>query len=305
MSDETTPHDPAPDAGHEAPEPPAAAMPEPPEAAPAAEPTQPAIPAGGPAPAELGWGTQPAGALPPAATATMDPPPAPPAQPVAVAAEPPSERRWSTRQGVLVALLVLLLGLGGGFAIGRATDSGGGGDSLSNASARDLLQQLERNGGLQQALRDLFGRLGNGNGNGRNLFPFPGNGNNNGGNNGNGNGNGNNGNNGNGNPTPTPTTGSAFLGVQIGATGNGQGVEVQAVESGSPAADAGLKQGDVITAIDGTSVNSPAALSSAIRSHQPGDSVRITYTRGGTSADAQVRLGNRASATTTPTAPPA
>jgi membrane-associated protease RseP (regulator of RpoE activity) len=302
MSDETTPHEPAPDAGHEAPDAPASGTPEPGGPAPAAEPTQPAISSGGPAPAELGWGAQPAGALPPgAATATMDPPPAPPTEPVAAApAEPPSERRWSTRQGVLVALLVLLLGLGGGFAIGRATDSGGGDESFSNASTRDLLQQLERNGGLQQALRDLFGRLGNGNG--RNLFPFNGNNNGNGNNGNNGNGNGNNG---NGNTTPTPTTGSAFLGVQIGATSNGQGVEVTAVQSGSPAADAGLKQGDVITAIDGTSVNSAAALSSAIRSHQPGDSVRITYTRGGTSADAQVRLGNRASATTTPTAPPA
>ena len=87
---------------------------------------------------------------------------------------------------------------------------------------------------------------------------------------------------------------------------NGQGVVIGTVQTGSPAADAGLKAGDVITAVDGTSVNSAAALSTAIRSHQPGDSVKITYTRGGTSADVQVRLGNRATANTTvPTAPPA
>jgi hypothetical protein len=324
MSDEATPPESAPDAdpesapaagheamgaaGHEATgaAEPAAAASEP-AAAETPGPAQPAIPAGGPAPAELGWGTQPAGALPPGtATATMDPPPAPPTPPVVPApAEPPSERHWSTRQGLLVALLVLLLGLGGGFAIGRATDSGDSGSSLQNASARDLIQQLERNGGLQQALRNLLGQLGrNGlapNGNGRNLLPFGnGNGNNNNGNNNNGNGNNNGGSN-----NQTPTTSSAFLGVQVTASSNGQGVVVAAVQNGSPAADAGLKAGDVITAVDGNAINTTAALSSAVQAHQPGDSVRITYTRGGTSADVQVRLGNRASSTTTPTAPPA
>jgi PDZ domain len=300
MSDEVTPNEAAPGAEHEAPAQPEATAP-----AAAAEETQPAIASGGPAPAELGWGAQPAGALPTGtATATMDPPPAPPPQPVAVApTEPPSERRWTTRQGVLVALLVLLLGLGGGFAIGRASDSGGSSSqSLNSASVRDLLQQLERNGGLQQALRDLFGQLGrNGTGNGNNTFPFNprnGNGNNNGGNN-NGNGNG------NGGTNQTPTTSSAFLGVEVAATSNGQGVAVQAVQSGSPAAQAGLQQGDVITAVDGTNVNSTAALGNAVRSHQPGDTVTITYTRNGQSATAKVTLANRSSSTTTPTAPPA
>jgi PDZ domain len=286
----------------------------------AAAPETPAIASGGPAPAELGWGTPPAAALPAggAAPPPGEPPAAPPTEPVApVPAGASSGRRWSVKQGVLVGLLVLVLGLGGGFAIGRATaDSGpssladavhesANGDlplGNTNGSLSDLLQQLERNGGLQRALRDLLGELGNGN----NLFPSNprnGNGNNNGGNNNNGNNN--NGNNGNGN-NQTPTTGSAFLGVAVTTASNGQGVAVQSVQAGSPAADAGLKAGDVITAVDGTSVNSAAALGSAVRSHQPGDSVKITYTRGGNSTDVQVRLGNRSTANTTvPTSPPA
>jgi hypothetical protein len=323
MSDDVNPNESAPDAGSEEPRsvadgsemPPSSETPTGPDTSTGSDaptaPETPAIEAAGPAPAELGWGTQPAGALPPG-----EPPAAPPTPPVAAApAEPPSGRRWSTKQGVLVALLVLVLGLGGGFAIGRATaDSGpssladavhdtANGDlplGNTNGSLSELLQQLERNGGLQRALQDLLGQLGrNGSGNGNNLFPLnP--------RNGNGNGNNNGGNNNGGNDNQTPTTSSAFLGVAVTNSDNGQGVVVQTVQSGSPAADAGLKAGDVITAVDGTAVNSAAALGSAVRSHQPGDSVKITYTRGGTSTDVQVRLGNRATANTTvPTSPPA
>jgi hypothetical protein len=221
------------------------------------------------------------------------------------------------KKALLIAALVLVLGLGGGFAIGRATaDSGpssladavqksANGDlplGSTNGTLQKLLQQLARNGGLQRALQNLLGQLPR-DGNGRNVLPSNpngNNGNNNGGNNDNG------GSNNGGNTTPAPSTSQAFLGVAVTTSDNGQGVVIGTVQTGSPAADAGLKAGDVITAVDGTSVNSAAALSTAIRSHQPGDSVKITYTRGGTSADVQVRLGNRATANTTvPTAPPA
>ncbi|HZP30323.1 MAG TPA: PDZ domain-containing protein [Acidimicrobiia bacterium] len=314
MSEEETSNEPAPDAGNEEPtvaEPATAdtsagdATDEQPALVGAA--TPPPVAAGGPAPAELGWGAPPPGALPPGAVPPPEPPAAPPTEPVGpVPAGATPGRRWTPGQGLLAALLVLLIGLGGGFAIGRATaDSGpssladavhkaANGDlplGNTNGSLRELFQELGRNGNLQQILRDLLGELGR-NGNGRNLFPpnprtnpvnpnVPDNGGN-----------------------QTPATSSAFLGVQVSASSNGQGVAVDAVQSGSPAADAGLKAGDVITAVDGTTVNSPAALSNAIRSHQPGDSVKITYTRGGTSTDVQVRLGNRSSTTTT-TAPPA
>ena len=88
--------------------------------------------------------------------------------------------------------------------------------------------------------------------------------------------------------------GGAFLGVEIStASGSTPGASVASVQSGSPAAQAGLQAGDVITAIDGSSVTNPAQLSQDIASHQPGNQVTITYTRNGASSQAQVTLGSR------------
>jgi membrane-associated protease RseP (regulator of RpoE activity) len=98
-------------------------------------------------------------------------------------------------------------------------------------------------------------------------------------------------------PQVPGTSNGAFLGVSTQAASNGQqGVPVAAVQSGSPADQAGLKAGDVITAVDGNSVTDPSQLSQAIRSHQSGEQVTITYTRNGTSAQVQVKLGTRAPA---------
>ena len=100
----------------------------------------------------------------------------------------------------------------------------------------------------------------------------------------------------------------AVLGVKAQAAAAGQsGVLVQEVAAGSGAADAGLQANDVITAVDSTTVTSPAELAAAVQSHEPGDQVTVTYTRNGTSATVKVRLGNGSSSTTTPatTQPPA
>jgi putative serine protease PepD len=93
---------------------------------------------------------------------------------------------------------------------------------------------------------------------------------------------------------PSASSG-AFLGVSTQAPSSGQqGVPIAAVQPGSAADQAGLKAGDLITAVDSNSVTAPAQLSQDIRSHQPGDQVTVTYTRNGTSAQAQVKLGTSA-----------
>ncbi|MFD0555809.1 S1C family serine protease [Stackebrandtia endophytica] len=74
----------------------------------------------------------------------------------------------------------------------------------------------------------------------------------------------------------------AFLGVSMSA-GGGTGAVVTDVQSDSPAADAGLRTGDIITAIDGQPVATPAEVAAAVQARKPGDTVTITYVRDGMS----------------------
>lgn len=67
----------------------------------------------------------------------------------------------------------------------------------------------------------------------------------------------------------------AFLGVELAP---GPGTTVMGVLAGTPARRAGLAPGDRITAVDGRSVNTGAALRKAIATHQPGDVVRVRWT---------------------------
>ena len=59
------------------------------------------------------------------------------------------------------------------------------------------------------------------------------------------------------------------------------GAYVNAVNSGSCAEKAGLKAGDIITAIDDTAVSSGDALRSALRSYSAGESATLTVSRNG------------------------
>jgi putative serine protease PepD len=70
------------------------------------------------------------------------------------------------------------------------------------------------------------------------------------------------------------------------------GARLRTVTAGSPAAKAGLQVGDVVTKLDSQRIDTADALVAAVRSHAPGQTVTVTYTRGGTSATAQVTLGS-------------
>ena len=73
------------------------------------------------------------------------------------------------------------------------------------------------------------------------------------------------------------TTGSgAFLGVQVQA-GTSGGAEIVGVQSGSPAASAGLAAGDTIVGVDDTRIADADALVSALADHEPGDEVTVTW----------------------------
>ena len=59
-----------------------------------------------------------------------------------------------------------------------------------------------------------------------------------------------------------------------------EGAQVQEVSDGSTAAEAGLRDGDVITRLDDTVITGADSLVATIRSYRPGDEVTLSYRRG-------------------------
>jgi putative serine protease PepD len=85
----------------------------------------------------------------------------------------------------------------------------------------------------------------------------------------------------------------AYLGVQLSDATSGGGASIGQVAGGGPASDAGLKSGDVVTAIDGRNIGGADALVNAIDAHKPGDQVTLTVRRGGDTSQIKVKLGTR------------
>ena len=74
-------------------------------------------------------------------------------------------------------------------------------------------------------------------------------------------------------------TNDAFLGVVTEETE--QGAKVNQVSDESPAAKAGLKEGDIITKVNDIKIDGPASLYDAIGKSKPEDKVTISYIRSG------------------------
>lgn len=86
-------------------------------------------------------------------------------------------------------------------------------------------------------------------------------------------------------------TDAGFLGVEgADATGERAGAAITAVSPGSPAAEAGLTESDVVVAVDGQPVQSMLALGAAIRTMEPGTSVELTVLRNGEERTVSVTL---------------
>jgi putative serine protease PepD len=85
----------------------------------------------------------------------------------------------------------------------------------------------------------------------------------------------------------------AYLGVQLGDSGTS--ARVVSVRASTPASKAGLRAGDVITAIGGSHISSSDELRAAINARKPGDRVSITYTRNGTKHTVSLTLASRPS----------
>jgi S1-C subfamily serine protease len=90
------------------------------------------------------------------------------------------------------------------------------------------------------------------------------------------------------------TTGTArhtWLGVE-GADADG-GARVTKVAGGSPAAQAGLSNDDVIAAVDGTKIVSMSALRVALRGHHIGETITLVVSRSGQDLTMTATLGEK------------
>jgi serine protease Do len=69
------------------------------------------------------------------------------------------------------------------------------------------------------------------------------------------------------------------------------GALIVSVASGSPAAEAGLRAGDIIVKVDNSGISTVAELTAAITSHQIGDEIEIVYYRGNAQQSVTATLG--------------
>jgi S1-C subfamily serine protease len=85
---------------------------------------------------------------------------------------------------------------------------------------------------------------------------------------------------------------TAFIGIGIASEQTTSGVAIAGAQAGTPAAKAGLTQGDVITAINGSSITTGTQISEALIQRHPGDKITLTWTNAsGQSQTATLTLG--------------
>ena len=88
------------------------------------------------------------------------------------------------------------------------------------------------------------------------------------------------------------TASHAYLGVQT-TDAQGGGARVASVVDGGPAAQAGLRAGDLLRSVDGHEVEDSSNLSTLVGEHSPGDEVTLTVTRDGQETTLQAKLTDR------------
>jgi putative serine protease PepD len=85
----------------------------------------------------------------------------------------------------------------------------------------------------------------------------------------------------------------AYLGVGLADAVGVNGAVINTVEEGSPADQAGLRQGDRIVKINDTDVADADAVVGMIRGFKPGDRITVTYVRDDETRTAEVTLAER------------
>ncbi|WP_183211612.1 trypsin-like peptidase domain-containing protein [Brevundimonas variabilis] len=96
-----------------------------------------------------------------------------------------------------------------------------------------------------------------------------------------------------------------YLGAQIGTVNTDEmrgslglpddleGASIEGLTPGAPGAEAGLREGDVVTAINGNPIDSSTALTRAVGATKPGQTMRLDIYRNGRRQTINVRAGTR------------
>jgi S1-C subfamily serine protease len=84
----------------------------------------------------------------------------------------------------------------------------------------------------------------------------------------------------------------AYVGVLLNGSSTG-GAEVTQVQPGSPAATAGLRAGDLVTAINGKKMASTQQFIETVDGYSPGQTITLTVKRDGSTHTVTLKLGTR------------
>ena len=80
------------------------------------------------------------------------------------------------------------------------------------------------------------------------------------------------------------------LGINLAGPAEGGGVSLEGVMENSPAENAGLQAGDVVVKINEEGVDSPEQLIEVVGEYDTGDTLKISYRRGGEESEVEVKL---------------
>lgn len=93
------------------------------------------------------------------------------------------------------------------------------------------------------------------------------------------------------NNRPSPMAGGPILGVS--GNDHPQGCLLSAIGEDLPAEKAGLQEGDIITKLNGRPVKGFESLAAMVRSHKPGERVKVEYLRGEKTFTKEIELAKR------------
>ena len=83
------------------------------------------------------------------------------------------------------------------------------------------------------------------------------------------------------------------LAESFGLGGDAKGVIIAGVLSDSPAAQAGIKPGDIVTRINDKPITEPAELLNTVAQAAPGENIKIVGLRNGSAFDLQAKVAER------------